>query len=504
MDNSFFPRTWRGREKASIEELSGVSVGESDLLLIKGKFVEVITTFIRSIFNYEKIEVGLNKRPANNANTRGYSNSTLVSANNHAEFQFAEKLFDDQFYEFSITNIPVTADSRHIKIFFDVLQKYIYYFNEIVETNMPIEDGILKASPNFVSKCEIWLYNIERTIIVEYVFHLFNTFDATYSNEFRLAPRPIRYNLDLVNNILDFAIELSTKKIENKEIYCGFIFHDNTYEIEPNSMRSIRFNKQFDFGDFGKLKNYLEISNGQNIFFNVTDEKVTHIFITREKLNEIHMNPIGDGKSFQKRPLILSVQGNGKIYFLEGRPSQTTDGQPDHNRILLQIINSKPVIRDDSFIKKFILDCLKEFSTDAVEEEQVDLFAKWIMSLSQKKHGTSLIFKNITDEIEASFVKTVKIIVEPYDYLGTEYRRYDLSLLDNIVNPDGAVVFARTLIPSHISTILPIGQTAAGTSGGARHNSVANFTREFDCLGIVISEDGPITIFKNGEKLIKF
>ncbi|MFN8416987.1 MAG: DNA integrity scanning protein DisA nucleotide-binding domain protein [Cytophagaceae bacterium] len=126
------------------------------------------------------------------------------------------------------------------------------------------------------------------------------------------------------------------------------------------------------------------------------------------------------------------------------------------------------------------------------------------MSLSQKKHGTSLIFYDINKRNEKKLVKAVKITLEEDVFLDKNNLSNDIPLLDSLVSPDGAVFFNQQLMPTHISSILPIGQTAIGISGGARHNSIANFTKEFKCLGIVVSEDGPISIFKNGEKLIKF
>jgi hypothetical protein len=494
MDHSFFPRTWRSKEVKTTAEENLLPLGQYDLLRIERKFVSVITDFIQGVFNYEKIKVALVKKESKSKSVSDYSSGKLEAANGHTKFHFASKLFNDQFYEFSVTNIPATTESRHIHIFFGVLMQYISYFYKSIQADLPIEEEILKASPSFVAKSDIWLYNIERTIIVEYIFNLFNTFDEDYSNHFKLAPNFLRYDLDLINTILNFAYELSSKKVENKEIYCGFIFHDKASYVRPNSVRSIKFQKQFDFGDFGQLKNYLEVSNGQNIFFNVTKDKVTHLFVTRDKLNEISLNPIGNGKTFQSRPLILSIQGSGKINFLEGRE--------DQNRIILQITNSKPVIRDNNFIKQFIYNSLKEFST--ATHDQLNVFSKWVMSLSQKKHGTSLLFNNVTELTEGKLVKTFKISFENNSFLDQYNLRHDLSLLDSIVNPDGAVIFNKGLMPTHISTILPIGQSATGTSGGARHNSVSNFTSEFKCLGIVISEDGPITIFKNGDKLITF
>jgi DNA integrity scanning protein DisA with diadenylate cyclase activity len=494
MDNSFFPRTWRGKEVETSEEEKKLPLGEYNLIRIERKFEYIISNFIKNIFNYEKIDVSLIKNEPQSINRTQYFNGKLISENGHTKYKFATQLFNNQFYEFTVSNIPATTESRHIQIFFRVLMQYLGYFYQSIQDSLPVEKGILKASPSFVAKSEIWLYNIERTIITEYIYNLFNTFNENYSNEFKLAPNPNRYNLDLVNKIIDFAYELSTKKIENKEIYCGFIFHDNTNDVISNSVTSIELKKQFDFGDFGQLKNYLEISNGQNIFFNVSNDKVTHIFITREKVNEIFLNPLSNSKTFQKRPLILSIQGVGKIHFLEGRT--------DNNKTILQIVNSKPIIRDNNFIRKFIFDVLKKYAI--ISENQIEVFSKWVMSLSQKKHGTSLIFKEIKELDEKKLVKTVAVTFENSNFLNQENLRHDISLLDSIINPDGAVIFGKDLIPTHISTILPIGQLTIGSSGGARHNSVSNFTKKFHCIGFVISEDGPITIFKNGNKLIKF
>ncbi|MBC3540413.1 DNA integrity scanning protein DisA nucleotide-binding domain protein [Rufibacter sediminis] len=494
MDSSFFPKTWRSKEVKVSEEEQNIPLGQYNLVRVEKKFIEVITSFVQSIFNYEQIKVTLNKKENYNTASKGYSSGNLVPESGHTKFHFAAKLFNDQLYEFSVSNIPATPESSHIKIFFTVLMEYLFHFNDIITKTLPVQDGRLFASSDFITKSDIWLYNIKRTIIIEYIYNLFNTFDKDYNSEPKLFPNQIRYNIDLINLIFDFGIELSTKKVENKEIYCGFIFHDDGDEVKFNSVKSFKFEKQFDFGNFGQLKSYLEISNGQNIFFNVTNEKITHLFITKDKLNEIYLSPMGNGKTFQSRPLILSVQGNGNIYFLEGRS--------DQNKILLQIVNSQPLIRDNDFIKKFIYNSLEEFTT--VDDIKLEVFSKWIMSLSQRKHGTSLLFNNITNETQSKLVKSIQITFDSGSFLEKRTLPYDLSLLDSITNPDGAVIFNKNLTPTHISTILPIGQNATGESGGARHNSIANFTNEFSCLGIVISEDGPITIFKNGKKLIKF
>lgn len=494
MENTFFPRTWRGKEIKTSDEDKNLPLDQDDLIRVENKFIDVTSKFIRNIFNYEKIKVNLTKKTKKTGKVTGYFSGGLDTDDNHANYRFAAKLFNNQFYEFKVSNIPATSDSRHIQIFFRVLMQYLTYFYQSIQNDLPIENGHLKSSPSFIAKTDIWLYNIERTIVIGYIYNLFNTYDEHDSNEFKFAPAPLRYGINLVNTILDFANELSTKKIENKEIYCGFIFHDKNSEVSLNSVKSIRFHKEFDFGDFYQLKNYLEISNGQNIFFNVTKDKVTHVFITEDKFNEVYINPIGTGKRFLSKPLILSIQGNGKIFILEGRS--------DQSNIILQILNSKIIIRDYSFIKNYLNRCLKSFLD--VPEEKIEYFSKWVISLSQKERGTSLIFCDMNSNTEKNLVKTVKINLENTEFIEEPNLKYDLLLLDYFVNPDGAVIFNSKLVPTHISTILPLGKYKESTSGGARHNSVSNFTKKMNCLGIVVSEDGPISIFNNGKRLIKF
>ncbi|MFN8416988.1 MAG: hypothetical protein U0U66_11715 [Cytophagaceae bacterium] len=358
MDKSSPSRKSRGTNpKVSVLE-NGFEFAPIELLRIEKKFVDVVTKFIQGVFNYENIKVEFQKKDAHNETTTEYFSGLLESENEHTKFYFARKLFQDKFYEFTVSNIPATTDSRHIQIFFKVLMQYLSYFYDSVQNDL---SGTSESenNPNYISKGDIWLYNIRRIIIVEYIYHLFNTHDENYSDEFTSSQDNIRYDLDLVNTIFDFAHELSTKKVENKEICCGFIFHDNVDEVKPNSVRCVRFHEPFNFGDFGQLKNFLDLSNGQNIFFNVTNDKVTHLFVTRDRINKIYFNPIGDEKTFKSRPLILSIQGNGKIHFLEGRS--------DQNRIILQIMSTQPFIRDNNFFKKFIYKTLQSFS-DANDE----------------------------------------------------------------------------------------------------------------------------------------
>ncbi len=236
MNTSNFHREWRKRETQPGAEDSRLPLSLYDLMRFERKSVEAVTNFIQGIFNYEKIKVSLTKKESKRKSVIGYSSGKLESEDGHTKFHFATKLFNEQFYEFSVSNIPATINSSHIQIFFKVLMQYLSNFYEIIQSDVTIEGKKIKASPSFIVKSDIWLYNIERTIILEYIYNLFNTHDEDYSDSVKTERETPRYDHDLLNKILDFAYELSSKKVENKEIYCGFIFHDKISEVKPNSV----------------------------------------------------------------------------------------------------------------------------------------------------------------------------------------------------------------------------------------------------------------------------
>ena len=93
---------WRSNEVKTTEEEKQLPLEDYDLLRVEKKFVEVITNFIKGIFNYEKIEISLIKKETQENDERGYSSGSLESENDHSKYQFVAKLFNDRFYEFSV------------------------------------------------------------------------------------------------------------------------------------------------------------------------------------------------------------------------------------------------------------------------------------------------------------------------------------------------------------------------------------------------------------------
>jgi hypothetical protein len=475
---------------------SQLSLDEKDngLNKIQEELLFTVKAFINDIFNYEKIDIAVTESTVAGFGRTSSIANELVAQDGHVVFHFSYRHIGRGVHNFQITNIPAVQASSHIAIFFKVIVDYIHNFYENLLNGYSTSSNMTEFSPH-IDRAKTWLQNIERIVIIQYLFRVFNSAGGGaegYSNQIS----HIRYDLDHISKILNFGIELNTRKLENEEIYCGFVFHNEMSHIRNNSVRSIRFKKVLDFGDFSGLKNYLTTSNGQDIFFNVTNRKITHLFVTKEKVNEIYMNPAASGKTFETRPLILSVQGNGRILFIEGRRRR--------NQSILEINNSRPLIRDSIFVQNIIERNLRALANG--NHANIQFLSRWIMSLSQKKHGTSIIFLEVTPEIEKGLVKSQPIAEERGEFLQRENSRHDLFLLDSLTKPDGAIIFNFQLIPTHISTILPINPKIrmVQKGGGARHNSISNFTGVFKCTGIVISEDGPISIFNNGLQVIKF
>ncbi len=453
-----------------------------------------VANFIQDIFNYDQISVSASDSRASGMGKTSAIDKELVEEDGHVSFKFSYRHYGREVHDFVITKIPAVPGSEHIQIFFRAVVEYIHLFYDDLLKGHSSSADLAEFLPH-IQRAKALLFNIEITIIIQYLYWAFNHampgFDSYAGSGHR-----VRYDMDLINKAYNFAIELNTRKVENEEIYCGFIFHDNMLDIDNNSMRYVKFKNEIEFGNFSSLKNYLTTSNGQDVFFNVTDKKITHLFVTKQKVNEVVMVPTAQGKTFDSRPMILSVQGNGKIIFIEGRRSR--------NQLILLISNSKPLIRDAAFVERTIKAALIEIAPQ--EAEKIEFLSKWIISLSQKKHGTSLVFLDATEDIEKKLVKSQGISEESGEFLKDRNSRHDMFLLDSLTKPDGAIIFNSDLMPTHISTILPINTEIKPQekSGGARHSSVSNFTDAFKCTGIVVSEDGPISIFKNGIRIIKF
>lgn len=472
------------------EEEMDLNAGNAQILLIDRIFVKSIENLINNIFGYKNISITKSKAKK----TQAFSGIIFEEKNSHSCCKFSIETFNQSYYDFEIENIPALFTSKHISVFFQVIVNLMNNFYQVIELHENIETlskhYFVSIKNSFIS--EHFIYNLERTIILEYLFYLFNDTDNNYQE----SSQGIRYGLELIQKIHDFCLELSTKRVENEDIYCGFIFHDEKSHIDLNSVNKVELDEPIEFGNFGKLKKILQVTNGQNIFFNVTNKFITGFFITKQKIKEIFYNIESENLSFKNRPLIVSIQGEGNINYVEG--------QEKNNPLLLQILNSAPKIKDREFIKNKIKTILAKIKGINKNSKSLNSFLEWLLSLSLGGHGTSIIIGNFEkDEVKKLLVKSTEI---HYPQFKDFKDKFNIEMLNHLVKPDGAIIFSEKFQPLFIGSILSIPkENSKNISGGARHNSMLNFSLLLpDGIGIAISEDGPITVFKNGKEEIKY
>ena len=491
MNNFFFPHIWRGDKNYYTKEIMEFPLGDMQLKLIQKKVLDNMENLIKGTFDYPDIIISQNTCDETIINN---VMNELIENDGFSEYSFGVNLIDGNYSKVSIRKIPCCSENRYIEIYFQMIANYVMYVCKIIQQNIHRhkEHGYAFASGELAIIVDRLVYNLEKTVIVEYLYNVFNRYDEKYKEQQGMVEPPIRYDFDLLTRIIALAYELSFQKIENEEINVGFVFHDELDNLQNNCVKAIKLKEKIKLGDFKSIKHLLPISNGKNIFFNVTEGCITHIFITKNIVKEIYFKPLTNSKAFLDRPLIVSIQGSGKIIFLEGGN--------DKNKVLLEIANGRPKIRDIDFVQKHLLLHLE--SEIQTEKEKIKLFIDWVLSLAYQKHGASILIGNFDAKVKDKLIKQTTIEY-PDEFLEDE-KFYDLELLTSFIRPDGAVLFSRKLIPYYITTILPFTKVTKAPTGGARHNSSMNFTKENKCIGIVVSEDGPITLFKNGKKVITF
>jgi DisA bacterial checkpoint controller nucleotide-binding len=457
------------------------------------KIIDKSSQFLQRIFNDPALSIKTRFYNADRFNS-GSNQHGFITNGSHQDYRlFAyrdkEGFSQAHIIEFYISKIPVTVSS-YINTFFEAVSEFIQVYFRAAKriTAVPNILGLYPKESDFNSRFDklfpdILTTNIEKIILINYLHKNFNN---------DKGGGRISYSVELLNRIWTFAHEVSGSKVENKFIDCGFIFQQEG-DVELNSIRSVKIATPFSFDDFGKIKNYLRVSNGRDIFFSVTNGLVTHIILTIYQIKEVSLHTSRNNKLFQSRPLIVSIQSPGRMLFLEGGT--------ERNKILFQIKNTKPVMRDDNFLKQRLSALLEPYC--ARKAAVKNTFIEWVLSLSIKGSGTSLFIGDFDHSISREAIKSMDIdfaVTRP----GGSFKK-NLSLLNNFILPDGSLIFNRKLSPVVIGAIVPNEKGRGHNEGGSRHHAIQHFTLKHpDCIGIVVSEDGPVTVYINGVQQLKF
>ena len=467
-------------------------LGDGQWHMIMEKLILTAQEFVKQVFSYKKIIISPPTKRKLKKNEKTERTGQLNKDGIYCTYTFNVG-FGNFVYTFVVKNIPVSSDAQIIEIFFNAVLNYLSSAYISLESNLSKhQSGHLLASHDLMRIADSFIMSFSKTVMLEYLYYILNFEKVQISERVHTYQNHNRYNLQLLEMAYEFAVELSSRKIENKEIYTGFIFHNSEEELHFNSVERIKLIEPIKFGSFSQLKSIIPSTNGKNIFFNVINNIITHIFITRENVPEIAMEPFEGGKTFAGKPLILSIQGHSKVIFLQG--------DIDRNRTFFQIINSKPIIKDYSFIENYLDNLLDKELTSNKSPRQ---FIKWLLKVPVEKKGTTVIIGNFKkNDIKRELVSYANVSINSSMLFQNE--KHLRELLDYITKPDGALIFNTKGKLLFMSSILPFAQGKKVVGGGARHQSTINFTKMFKCIGITISEDGSISVFKKGKLEIKF
>lgn len=386
--------------------------------------------------------------------------------------------------------------SREWKTFFEALHDVLnsFYRDMTLSWNDDQQSLIENSSSRLAQQIDWFIDNMKLNVVREYLYKLYPLDD--YGNPER---KYIHFSYDQIATIIQFSNELASRSIEGKPIFCGFAFHGEIENVHFNSVRSLQLARPIPFGSFSAIKSLLQASDGKQVFFNVTRGVIDSIFVTRDVVQEIAGDPaVERGKKFHRTPLIVSIQGYGRTTFL--------GGGMDINSILVQFINQQPRLVDHNFLRHRINSIVIRYCT-SICQDHIYIFTNWILSLSLRKHGTTIII-NKSDDLNHGIVKSTLIEANhghPVFSLSDErdlcsHIKADLEFLYCLTQPDGALVFDCQLRVLHIGAILHVPEGVNGVQqGGARHNSAMAYTSMYGGVAFVVSEDGPITIIENGK-----
>ena len=299
--------------------------------------------------------------------------------------------------------------------------------------------------------------------------------------------------------------------------------------------------------DIGTLKKYLEIAGDRNTFLVIyaldTGLKLRGFlffdgslesFITN--YNPWTQNPSSQNTQFSKskiqdkigyfyRSMFLSIDmGRITLSFFNNKFLIIEEGVisqfPDIRKASLNIINRSSDFREA--LKKMYEERKNtndEFNLYSRRIEISTILVDIIVNISNARHGSTLIFGFDGDPEDPAFFQpgAIKLKIpigsEFIDLVrrsGPSYFSFDTGLsfkkvqtykkaIISLSKTDGAMIFNKNLDLILAGAILKVESSALG-SGGARKKSAEAFTFDTKTLGIVISQDGKITILYNEKK----
>jgi hypothetical protein len=495
MENSFFPTTWHWGEIP--KDLLTMPLGALQYRMVRETLVEECCRLIRDVVPGADVRVVPSKKRAIKSREGptkclGSADGSLQRDETHSTFSFQTALFDNDWYSFEVTRIPASFENSHIALFFQVLCEVMrVYGSTILRARKLRDNGSLFFSHELMHLSDSFFIALKKTVLLSYLYQALNHAGADYRIPYTVTPKRPRLLLELIARAYDFSIELQAHTIEGRVIHTGFALGQKTSDLKKNASQIFAIKEPIRWDDFGSIKSLLAMVNGEDSWLNVSDGLITHIFSSRENIHRRCIESTESRIRFHGRPFFVSIKGPRHAVFI--------DAQKDRPKVLLEIQDGKPILRDHGFALKRLTE---EFMRLGLPTYHAGLLSEWLVSRSLAKHGTSVFILDTTEDFQRQVVKAVPL--DPVKWKIGRSKKKDLAamgFLDALSSTDGALVIGTDFVPRYSGVILPMSPSEEGAaSGGARHSSTRNFSKEFSCLGVVVSDDGPVTVFDKGQK----
>ncbi|MDL4840357.1 DNA integrity scanning protein DisA nucleotide-binding domain protein [Aquibacillus rhizosphaerae] len=412
-------------------------------------------------------------------------NSIVIFSKTESKIIFGDKNFNVnrltyRSYDFYIQDIPNTDYRIYIP------NKYHKYHKN--HSNKSIKCFIKHTchAANRVQEVILQHPNIDKNELLDLIKRLSipAVLEEFYSESTpRIARSVTQHESINYGKIIREILGWKNHTIEGKEIHTGIIIGDNLLRIEETlksstikgSYEIINLQSNPDLTSFKEVKPLLEIADGLNTFLICEPHENSNLIVSGLLITEkgLMTNLIGNTtKGF-----------NAPVFSLREKGLRIGRG----NELIMEYINNTPRIRNYNELSNIFREYL------LLNIDNANKLTALILEISHLGKGASIVFnfknKYIDDVEKTQWIKPRKV-----QFIG---EKVFVDIFPNLTKTDGAVLLNSNMEIVGFGSILKPTKAKAKIPGGSRHKSMASFSHNKDILGIVISEDGPITVIQN-------
>ncbi len=291
------------------------------------------------------------------------------------------------------------------------------------------------------------------------------------------------------NDLLELLNKLAAQRIENKPVNSGLILVDGYDEFKREFRSDLFWNLESETTLYDLLDSkrcLLEITDGKKGFIIIDKDFNIKGLMYPDLIPKGLQTNYEGGKEFSHDCVIVSINGTESTKAVR------------QGKLIFEIRNGLIRVRDYSIVSTTLREYLHSIG---VVGEYVDDFIKEVIDICTQKKGTILVVgERITPD---GYSKGISGSISLRKENGN--KEYKYGVLSQLSHTDGAVFIDREFVIYIFGAILKVKPTEGQhESGGSRSYSAQMFSQEHpDHIIIKISEDGPLSLYRDGKKSIE-